>query len=440
MIPSCIKFLPSYCQISAEKAEWEKTRNALSEKMTVVDPFFKNLSDEKLLGWESPAVSALWKSRTRKFKVESSGNRAADSKKFTPEDMKYFKFYKDVLPVYGGDVFVKRDHHDEKFLDIGSAPGGLSKYLTTEFGWRGYAFSLSPSEGGLEMKFSNPPRLRFSLANVTKENEWRRIIDLCNNAGFEEVDFVNIGVVVDFGQVDADGGGADEMCCRSISSSISQFLILLHRLKEGGNAMWIHSIAHLDTFFFFLQFIVDSFDSVRIFNTLAPARSPVYIIMKGFKRSSTIVKRFTEVLIRDNGTVTNQTISKWQVSDFMVIQNIMLSHPDITNDIHNIWIQKRDCLRETRLFAEKRFSECGHDDSKFAKSDAASSCFTVMSGAERRLAPSLASEAKEFRERRNETTTAAGLCSIGSTESIALMSGSLSAPKTFGRPPRQNKS
>ena len=405
--------------------------------MVVFDPVYKELSDEKLLGWQSAAVSALWKSRTRKFKVQSSGNRAEDSKKFTPEDSKYFKFYKDVLPLYGPDLYVNRGKA-ELFIDIGSAPGGMSKYLTTMCGWRGYAFSLSPSEGGLEMKYSNPVNLQFSLANVTRENEWKRVLELCKKEGFVNVHYVNIGVVVDFGQVDADGGGTAEMCCRSISSSISQFLIVLHSLKKGGSSMWIHSISHLDTLFWFLQHIVDCFDSVRLLNTLAPARSPIYIIMTGFRKDSPAAAKFTQELLRDNGTVTVDTIPKWQVPDFGVIEKVMKEHPSITADIQSIWNQKRECLRETRLFAEKRFTDCGNNDSQFTNSGGAGSCFTVLSGAEQRLPPSLASEGGDHRERRtNERTTAAGVCAMSAAENVAAGTSLLSVPKTFGPPSRR---
>ena len=408
--------------------------------MVTFDPVYKELSDEKLLGWQSNAVSALWKSRTRKFKVQASGNRAEDSKKFTPEDSKYFKFYKDVLHLYADDLFVNSGKK-ERFIDIGSAPGGLSKFLTTICGWKGYAFSLSPSEGGLEMKYYNPANLRFSLANMTRENEWRRVLALCEKEGFQDVHFVNVGVVVDYGQVDADGGGNAEMACRSISSSISQLQIVINSLKEGGSAMWIHSISHLDTLFFFLEHIVDCFDSVRLLNTLAPARSPIYVIMRGFRKGSPAVSVFEEELRRDNGTVTVETIPKWQISDFAIIERIMRNHKSITEDIHSIWNQKRECLKETRLFAEKRFNECGNDDGKFNSSSAASTCLTVLSGAEQRLAPSLVDEIRGSDKRnggQTSNTSAAGVCAISANETVKSTGGSLlSVPKTFGPPSRK---
>ena len=394
--------------------------------MAVFDPVYRELSDEKLLGWQSEAVSALWKSRTRKFKVQASGDRAQDAKKFTPEDTKYFKFYQDVLPLYAPDLYVHTGV-EETFIDVGAAPGGLSKFLTTVCGWRGYAFSLAPAEGGLEMKYSDKRRVQFSLANMTKENEWRRVVELCTKAGLIDVHYVNIGVVVDFGQVDADGGGNAEMCCRSIYASVSQFLILVHSLQEGGSAMWIHSISHLDSLFFFLQHIVECFDSVRILNTLAPARSPVYIIMRGFRKGSPAVSAFRETLLRDNGTVTIDSIPKWQVHDFAHIERIMNQHPTITADIHAIWNQKRDCLKQNRLFAEKRFGQpAGGPELNTA----------MVSGA--MYAPTLAMGGAEHYERRGgERATAAGVCSMGSAETVTAATGLLTLPKTFGRPERK---
>lgn len=388
--------------------------------MVLFDPVYKELSDEKLLGWQSAAVSALWKSRTRKFKVQSSGNRSEDMRKFTPEDTKYFKFYKDVLPLYAPDLYV-RSRSEELFIDVGSAPGGLSKFLTMECGWRGYAFSLAPSEGGLEMKYSNPSKLHFSLANMTKENEWKRVVDLCRKQGFQNVHYVNIGVVVDFGQVDADGGGNAEMCCRSIGASISQFLILVESLKEGGSAMWIHSISHLDTLFFFMGHIVECFDHVRFLNTLSPARSPIYIIMRGFRKGSPAVRRFRETLLRDNGTITLETIEKWQVYDFSVIEDIMKTYPTITEDMQAIWTQKKDCLKETRLMAERRFKDIASSESLECKT----------SGTECRTPPTAAVEQK------GKATSAAGVCSISSAETVSAGTSLLTVPKTFGPPSRR---
>ena len=405
--------------------------------MVFFDPVYKDLSDEKLLGWQSAAVSALWKSRTRKFKVQATGNRSEDSKRFTPEEGKYFKFYTDVLPLYAPSLFVKSTK-EELFIDIGSAPGGLSKYLITACGWKGYAFSLSPSEGGLEMRYSNPKSLLFSMSNMTKEDEWQRVLSMCRKEGFVDVHFVNTGVVVDYGQVDADGGGSAEMTCRSISSSISQMLIVLKSLKAGGSAMWIHSLSHLDTLFFFLQHIVGCFQSVRLLNTLAPARSPIYIIMTGFKKGSASAAAFEKELLRDNGTVSINTVCKWQIQDFAVVEKVMNENESLRNDLRSIWNQKKDCLRETRLFAEKKFTECGSDDNKFSSSSHANSCLTVISGAEQRLAPTLAEEVRDRKSHTSGTISAAGVCGVSLKETVTTSGTSLlSIPKSFGPPSRK---
>lgn len=373
--------------------------------MVTLDLIYKQLADEKQLGWQSAAVSALWKSRTRKFKVQSSGNRAEDSKKFTPEEGKYFKFYSDMLPQFAPPgLFEKNSHY--RFIDIGAAPGGMSKYLIQNFDWKGYAFSLSPAESGLEMKYSNPSSLLFSMSNQTRENEWSRVLALCKKEGFENVHFVNTGVVVDFGQVDADGGGSAEMTCRAISSSISQMLIILKSLKNGGAAMWIHSLSHIDTFFFFMQHILACFESVRVLNTLSPARSPVYVIMSGYRKNSPAATTFEKVLLRNNGTVSVDTVRMWQVSDFKEVERTLVENPTLRADLQSIWNQKRQCLRETRLFAEKKFSD---EDSKS------------------HTAPPPQIDASE------------GICGVSLKESVKTQGSLLTIPKTFGPPPRKSK-
>ena len=404
--------------------------------MALFDPVYKQLSDEKLAGWQSEAVGTLWKSRTRKFKVQSSGNRAEDSRKFTPEDTKYFKFYCDVLAQYAPTLFVKAAN-DVKFIDIGSAPGGLSRYFNTVCGWRGYAFSLSPAEGGLQMKYSNPGRLMFSMANMTKEDEWKRVTQLAASAGYKEVDFVNMGVVVDFGQVESDNGDSALMACRSIHASVTQFLILINTLREGGSAMWIHSLSHLDSLFFFLQYAVRCFDTVRILNTLAPARSPVYVIMQGLKRNCEAFAEFKGKLMTDGGLVRIETIPKWQVSDFETIRSVMESYPSVSSDIHAIWNQKRECLQQTRQFAEKRFAS---DKANFMESDAAATCLSVISGAEAAMPVLPASESSELRDRRMQPrSTASQVCSVSSAESVEGPSNLLQMPKSFGPPGRRKQ-
>lgn len=170
--------------------------------------------------------------------------------------------------------------------------------------------------------------------------------------------------------------------------------------------MWIHSLSHLDTLFFFLQFIIPCFESVRVLNTLAPARSPVYIIMAGFKRNSAAAKTFEETLLRNNGTVSVPTVPMWQISDFKQVEKIMNENPSLKKDLQAIWNQKKECLRETRLFAEKKFQ----DD---------------------KSVPLVQTD--ETGERKT-----AAVCGVSNKESVEPRGSLLTIPKSFGPPPRKN--
>jgi hypothetical protein len=215
------------------------------------------------------------------------------------------------------------------------------------------------------------------------------------------------------------------MASRAINASVSQFLILLNALKENGSGMWIHSLSHLDSFFFFLQYIVEVFDTVRIINTLAPARSPVYVVMTGFRKHHPLVEKFKNVLMRDGSVVSPDTISKWQIDDFGVIEGVMKSHPSVTADIHLIWNQKRESLAESRLFAEKRFGR-GLDQAgnlpEISQSASAAS-----------RSPAVFSETDDARtdRRARERPTASTVCSVSSSEVVHADTGLLSLPKTF---------
>ena len=338
---------------------WSPVRDEITKKLIENDHVYRALAEEKILGWKSEALNLLWSSRKRSFKSKSSQTKADSSKRFTPEEKKYFLFYNDVLGSVGPDVFRRGD---KIFADIGCAPGGMSKYLTSMLQWRGHGFSLSPEEGGLEMRYSNPVSLEFAFANMSREGEWRKVIDCLKAIKFTKLDFINLGVVVDVGQVEADSGSGAELTVRATNACRNQLIVMLRTLKEGGNCMWIHSISHVDTFFFFLDYLVDCYSKITVFNTLVPSRSPVYVLLEGFKPTHPRAKALDHYLV--NTPIRYEHPEEWQVKDWSVVERVM-KNEYVRESIHQVWNDKREKLWATRTAAEERFAKCSGNADEF---------------------------------------------------------------------------
>lgn len=126
--------------------------------------------------------------------------------------------------------------------------------------------------------------------------------------------------------------------------------------------MWIHSISHVDTFFFFLDYLVDCFSKITIFNTLVPSRSPVYVLLEGFKPSHPRARELDAYLV--NTPIRYDHPEDWQVKDWAVVERVM-ENQWVRESIHQVWNDKLDKLRETRVAAEERFLRCSQNPEEF---------------------------------------------------------------------------
>jgi hypothetical protein len=442
---------------------WDQRREALTNLLIQRDSTYQFLAAEKVLGWKSEALNLLWNSRKKSFQyVRSSSSQEESRKKFTPEEKKYYQFYVNNLPSEAPSVF--RRHSTTGlpylFVDIGCAPGGLSKFFTTDLGWKGFGFSLAPAEGGLEMRYSNADSLRFNLANMADVDIWQQVvmkvttglkdtafipkqsragrknsgnvdsntraatIDIIgtidtmtdiNETGparegsdsdsgwiqctssrshayqtlteadrpvaFSEVgkvNFVNLGVVVDIGQVEQDtGAGSADLTVRSLHVSKNQMMILLKLLKQGGDAMWIHSLSHVDTFFFWMDYLVDMFEAVKVINTLVPSRSPVYVVLRGFRgahhpRSIELERKLFNTVVR------YEKPEDWQCVEYAVIEKVMMS---VGESVRKVWREKGDKLKNVRELAGEKLKECGGDKDMFVAREVRG-LMTALSGHE----------------------------------------------------------
>ena len=357
---------------------WSAKRDEINNALIANDAVYRSLAEEKVLGWKSEALNLLWMSRKKSFK-NKSGSKAESSKRFTPEEKKYFEFYLSALPSAAPNVF-SRDS-TKTFLDIGCAPGGLSKFFIS-LGWRGTGFSLSPEEGGLTMRFTHP-FLEFSTANMAKDQEWRRVTNHLKQCKSGKFDFCNLGVVIDVGQVESDSGAASaDLTIRNTQACKNQLLIMLRTLKNGGNSMFIHSVSHVDSFFFYVDFLVDIFEKVTVINTLVPSRSPVYVILSNFLGSSHPRARQLDEYLQET-SVRYDHPEDWQVDSWEVVERILKDKPDFRKSIHEMWSEKLEKLRESRTDAEQRLKNCRGDAKLFVASQL-QALMPALSGSKKR--------------------------------------------------------
>ncbi|EER12082.1 hypothetical protein Pmar_PMAR019187 [Perkinsus marinus ATCC 50983] len=330
------------------------------------DSEFRDLCDEKELGWQSRAVTLLWDRRKKNFEDQTLDTQKATRVRFTPEEKKYFEFYRGRLPQMCPEVFSKlpsrpaptnqlEDAVERVFVDIGSAPGGMSKFLLHHLHWtRGHAFSLAPEDGGLEMRYHNTS-LEFECADMAESGAYMRIAKTLESRGFKKhsIDFINLGVVIDVGQCNRDDDPY-VTARKSVEVCRNQFLLMLDFLKPGGSCMWIHSGSHLDTYLFYLNWLNRMFQRLRVTNTLVPSRSPVYTIAENFipGESEAALKAcddFRDFLLSHPADPSTPEI--WQVTSWAEVQSLLNPNSQLAG---------------TRINAERSLKEdCGGDESLY---------------------------------------------------------------------------
>lgn len=217
------------------------------------------------------------------------------------------------------------------FLDLGCAPGGVSKYLVRDLGWRGTGVSLADSSGGIAVDtalLEDGEAFCLLDGDVTQPPEtWRRSAayhqhDLspdhngggCGSDGSAVAKgsryfFVNGGAVLDHGQrqmwaaalheaqSSASLAGADAMqnplhCILPwFSLLVPQLRVALDHVEDGGAIMAVHGAPHCASLFILLKSMESPLglnagaasrtSSVHVLETMHLAKPPVYVLWTG---------------------------------------------------------------------------------------------------------------------------------------------------------------
>ena len=306
------------------------------------DPVFHSLQAERVRGWSSEAVGRLWERRDKQIRKKGAEGLKAGNANYD----KYYNFYRKTLPTKGR-VFVRDE--GRTFVDIGSAPGGLCKYLCADLGWRGCAYSLAEHAGGLEMRYVNAERLHFSHADLTEPDLHSRVVSEVRAVlGKERVDFINLGVVIGQHQITA-AEDSESTCLDMLRVARNSFLSMLQLLKPGGSCLWIFSAAHVGPYFYFLNKLSSCFGGrLRVFATLVPSRSPAYCLCEGFEGAA----GWEQELLVDMSplALTPSSTARFCSSSWDEIQGLMQSQVGV--DLRVMWERQRRGLEDVRAEAE----------------------------------------------------------------------------------------
>jgi len=173
--------------------------------------------------------------------------------------------------LFGRKVAVAADDHgngaERCFADFGSSPGGMCEYLVKDLGWSGVAFSLSATDGGFAMLFSDPA-LGYHDCDVAQVGAWQKAMQHVRAGSCA---LVNAGVVVDKGQRTTGADATFELSAPDVVGIyVNEILFAFHALATGGVFYLSYQLAEFALLWRFLLLLRPCFDHVCITPTFAP--------------------------------------------------------------------------------------------------------------------------------------------------------------------------
>ncbi|RNE98983.1 methyltransferase [Trypanosoma rangeli] len=272
---------------------------------------YSELERERAAGWQSEALDWWYRQR-------QDGTTATPATSFGNSDIvrlceRYCEHAGRVLLRAAPEFFTpsspaRRDPPLEKaveaeewssptFLDLGSAPGGVSKFLVSELHWRGVGVSLPVSHGGIasDVSWLQSPaaaaRYEFIEGSIT-ENDWHESIR------GRTFDFVNGGAVQDHGQrsaerrshdTEADRNRAEVIVSGEVQPVLPWFSFLVPQLRfavehveEGGAIMLVFGVPQCASLSILLEKLHPLVHGgIHILETMHLTKSPVYVLLCG---------------------------------------------------------------------------------------------------------------------------------------------------------------
>jgi 23S rRNA U2552 (ribose-2'-O)-methylase RlmE/FtsJ len=242
--------------------------HSFQERMYVECFALKELRDELVVGWDTPELDRAYdEAKTTVSKAWDSGEA------FQRKLDGYYRW--SCMNMQPHRLLTKGYPPGARtFLDIGSAPGGMAKYLNGDLGWKGHVLTLPEKDGGMPMLF------RSDTLDVVYGDFTTALADIRARVPEDSVDFVIAGAVADKGH--RGNGDRDEDIYARIVFAAAQVKLAVDTVKEGGSIMTVFGPSDSSAFFYLvaqLQTVTDQ--PIQVLPTMHVEKTPVYILVRG---------------------------------------------------------------------------------------------------------------------------------------------------------------
>ena len=324
-------------------AKLKKKEFELIQELATQDPVLEALCEEMRVGKLSAALDELWKQRNARYNQATGQNQIRIKG--------YYDFYKKIL----SNVDVFPPGKPQLFIDLGVAPGGMSKLRVEDFKGKGVAFSLDETKGGFQMQFQHK-NLKFIPCDMTNDQEFDTISTAINGLGewlrSSKVTFMNLEIVMSKPQRQNE----ETRNTRHLNITICRnlFVLMLRYLEEGGSVLWIFKSTLIPTWFYFLDKLIHFFpDEVRLF-WKQEQRAPVYALCRGFKPNGTPSAAEWLDELEEPGEIDREMYMKWRMESVEELRNVI---DRIGGELHTWWDTRTKALGKCREQAEREYGQ-----------------------------------------------------------------------------------
>ncbi|KEG09463.1 hypothetical protein DQ04_05181040 [Trypanosoma grayi] len=358
--------------------------NRWREYLLAESAAYRELERERAEGWRSESLDWWYRRRQQQQQEKRPERNGTDgvpvgaagggATSFADSDIeklceRYCVHAGDILTNAAPDFFsvaprARKQQHENggpsappTFLDLGCAPGGVSKYLVTKLQWHGVGVSLPVNRGGIALDvswLSSPPasaRYEFVEGSIT-EDDWHAAV-----AG-RRFFFINGGAVQDHGQRegeaphDTDSAAGASCVLPWFNFLVPQLRLAAEHVEDGGAVMLVLGVpqcASLPILLMLLRPLVRG--GVHIMETMHLTKSPVYVLLTGVRATHDAAARtaWNDVL----QTMTQGTRAFWRGETDDGLRLAKAGFEQHRSDLEAVWRKASAFLRRRRLYAER---------------------------------------------------------------------------------------